>query len=78
MRITDPIERLARAICWAEFGRHKPKEHTEASYWEACAPEVREDRIREAKRICWVLSSTADIDDDTLNDASDAYEAAHP
>lgn len=50
----DPIEKLARDLCWAGFAGPKPK-GTKAQYWESVAPEAKARYLEDAKLIRWAL-----------------------
>lgn len=53
----NPIERLARDICWAGFTSPAAViGKTRASYWRDISPDAREEYRQEARRFAWLLN----------------------
>lgn len=47
------LEKLARRICWLEFPS-RPKDTTEAKYWEGVAPEKKREYEDDARWLVWI------------------------
>jgi hypothetical protein len=59
------IEKIARDICWAEFTHPlSRKGKTKASHWNDISDRARQEFIREAERLIWVIRV---LPIDTLN-----------
>lgn len=71
-RVTDPIEKLARDICWAEFADPSIVGKTKAAYWSAMSQEARDIYLREAKHFAYLLPR---MDVDVLNEIESIQSA---
>lgn len=57
-RLTS-LEKLARRICWAEFGGMSTKKlgTTETKYWSGLPEQTKRQFCEEAGRICWATDA---------------------
>jgi hypothetical protein len=64
-KILSDIEKIARDICWCEFTTPQGRAgKTKASYWRGISERTRQELIREAERLVWVIRV---LPIDTLN-----------
>lgn len=54
-RRMNPVEKLARDICWAGFSNPTTVGCSKAEYWEGCAAAAKDDYRREARHLSWLL-----------------------
>lgn len=75
----DPIEKLARRICWLEFSPPRNRNGTEKTYWEGVADFVKRERIAETRRFLWQLEALYDSvsNINLVEKARDEYDALH-
>ena len=53
----DPIEKLAREICWAGFTTKEGRfGKTKAGYWKSLPSHSRDSYYGEAKQFAWLLN----------------------
>jgi hypothetical protein len=52
----SPLEKLARAICWAGFSAEGRAGRTEAAYWRGISEDARASYLAEASRMVWLHS----------------------
>ncbi len=50
----SPLEKLARAICWAGFSAESRAGRTEATYWRGISDDARANYLAEASRMIWL------------------------
>lgn len=72
----DPIEKLARRICWLEFSKPRNQFGTEKTYWKRMPKDARLQRVHDARRFLWELEALHETDSsmEILENARDYYD----